>query len=168
MLVQNLLQPLIQFLSLAEQIIERHFTEHRAKCRLRKLRGRIQIVLYVNDGPARVHHAEINDGIHLDADVIFSNDILGRYIHRDRAQADAYDAVDRKKDQDQSRPFRLRQQPPNSKNYSSLVLAQHVQRVEEPNQHKNDSEQQHWTQIHVRFLSVGIKPVRLRLLIRVL
>ena len=126
---------------LAEQIIETDLAEHRPQCRLRELRRRIQVVLYVDNGPKRVHYAKVNDGVHFDADVVLCNDVLSGNVHCDRSKAYTDDAVDRPDHPDQTRTFGLTHQSPNPENHAAFVFAKDVQRIEQPDQndhHRNE------------------------------
>ena len=157
MLVQDLLEPLIQFLTLAEQIVQANFAEHRPERRLRKLGRCIQVVFYLDDGPKRVHHPKINNGIHFHADVVFRDDVLSGNVHCDCAETHADDPVNRPKHPDQTWTFRFSQQAADTENHAALILAKDIQRIEEPDQNDDYRDQHQWKLIHsVPFCSGGL------------
>lgn len=134
MLIQNLLQPVTQRFALAEQRVQVDLAKGRPQRRLCKLRSRIQVIFYFNDGPAWVHHPKIDNRVQFHADAVLGNDVLRGNVEHDRAQAHAHDAIDRPEHPDQSRPFRLRQQSADTKDHAALVLTKYIERIEEPDQ----------------------------------
>ena len=101
--VEDLLQLLVQPVALGQQIVELRLSEHAAQRGLRELRRGVDVILDLDDGPARIDHAEIDDRIHLHRDVVARDDVLRRHVVDDGAQADAHDAIDRPEDQDDAR-----------------------------------------------------------------
>ena len=68
------------------QVIQLNLTQYRSQSCLRKLRGGHQIIFYFYHRTIRIHHFEINHRIDFDCDIVSSNDILRRNIHRHRSQ----------------------------------------------------------------------------------
>src|SRR5437773_10836013 len=141
MLIQNLLQPLVQFFTLAEQIVQADFAQDRAQRRLRKLGRCVQVILYLDYGPKWVHHPKVNNSIDLDADVIFGDHILSRNVHGDCAQTQPDDLVDRTKHADQAWTFGLGHEPADTENHAEHVLVQNSERIEYPEQNVESGEQ---------------------------
>ena len=94
---------LVQLLALGEQVVELRLPEHAPQRRLRELRRGVQVVLDLDDRPARLHHAEVDDRVDLHRHVVARDDVLRRHVEHDRPQADAHHPVDRAEDEDQAR-----------------------------------------------------------------
>ena len=114
-----------------QQVVELHLAEHAAQRRLRELRRRVVVVLDLDDRPARIHHAEVDDRVDLHRHVVARDDVLRRHVHDDRAQADADHAIDRREDEDDARALRLRQQLAEPEDDAALVLVQDLDRAEQ-------------------------------------
>ena len=97
------LQPLVDVLALGQQLIEVGLAEHAAQRRLGDLRRRAEMVDDLDDGVVRVDDAEVDDGVHLDRDVVARDALLARHVHRHRAQVDLHHAVDDRQEDEQAR-----------------------------------------------------------------
>ena len=102
-LVEDGLQPHIELLALAQQLVQLDFAQHAAQRGLRQLRRGIQEVGHLHDGQARIDHAEIDHRVHLHGDVVARDDILRRDFERVDAQRNPHDAVDGREYQNHAR-----------------------------------------------------------------
>jgi len=82
-LVDDFLKPGIKFFALRKKLVEINLAERAAERCLGELGRCVQIILDFDDRPDRVDDTEIKDGAHFDRNIIFSDDILGRYLHGD-------------------------------------------------------------------------------------
>ena len=120
-LVEDLLQLLVQPLALRQQLVELGLPEHAPQRRLGELGRRVEVVLDLDDRAARIHDAEVDDRVHLHRHVVARDDVLRRHVEDDRAQADAHHAVDRREDEDDPRPFGLREQLAQAEDHAAFV-----------------------------------------------
>src|SRR5262252_3270227 len=125
--VQNLLQPHVQLFARGQQFVQLGFAEHGTQRGLGQLRSGVEIVLDFVYGEARLQHAEVDDGVDRDRDVVARNYVLRRHVHRNSSQTDAHHAVNGAKDEDHSRPFGYGQQTPKTKNHAALVFRDNVE-----------------------------------------
>ena len=130
-LIENLLQLLIQPIALRQQIVELDLAEHAAQRGLGELRRRVHVVLDLDNRPARVHDAEVEHRVDLDRHVVARDHVLRRHVEDDRPQADPHHAVDRREDEDDAGPFRLRQQFAEPEDDAAFVLGQDLDRSDE-------------------------------------
>ena len=89
------------------------------------------IALDLDDRPARIDDAEVDDRVDLDRDVVARDDVLRRHVHDDRPQAHAHHAIDRREHEDDAGPLRLRQQLAEPEDDAALVLGQDLDRAEQ-------------------------------------
>ena len=134
-MVENLLELLIQPIALGEQIVELGLSQDAPERSLGELRRRVVKVLDRDDCLQRIHHAEEHHGVHLHRHVVARDDVLGRHVEDDRAQADPHDAIDGREDQHDARSFRLGQQFPEPEDDAAFVLAKNLDRAEDVEQH---------------------------------
>src|SRR5207249_1751717 len=127
----------VDLLPLREQLVQLGLTAHAAQRGLRVLRGSEEIVLHLDDGAVQVDHAEVEDRVHLERDVVLGDDVLGRDVHGDRPEIDAHRLLDPGDDIDDPGAARPDQasQPEDDR---PLVLAQHL----EPAHQEDDHDQQ--------------------------
>ena len=121
------LQPAVQLLALGEQIVQFHFAQNRAQRGLRQLLDGVAIILQFHERLLRADHAEINNGIHLQRNVIAGNDVLRGHIPGHHAQGNPHQLIDRPEDEDQSRPFITALKPSQAEDHRPLIFPQHVQ-----------------------------------------
>ena len=95
-------------LALGEQLVEVGLAQDAAQRGLRLLAGGVEVVLDLDHGLQRVHHAEVDDRVHLHADVVAGDHVLGRHVEDDGAQADPHHAVDGPGHDDEARALGLR------------------------------------------------------------
>ena len=80
--------------------------------RLRELQRRVLVVLDLHDRSPGIDHAVVQDGAHLDGDVVARDDILRRHLEDHGAQPDAHHPVDRRKHEDDAGALWTRQTSP--------------------------------------------------------
>src|SRR5437763_3096409 len=100
-------------------------SEDRTQRRLGDLHGRRMDVLNLGHRHPRLHHAVVSDGGDAHRDVVAGDRLLGRDGQRHGAQADSHHAVDRRHQQDQSRPA-WGHQPSEPEHDAALVLPKHA------------------------------------------
>ena len=112
----------------------------------------------MNDGSLLVHDPEVNDRVHLDADVVLGDDVLGRHVHGHSPQADANHFVDERDDDHDTGPI-----PPDeptgqatpSKDHGTFVFPEHIKAHEKKHHSENQDCKLSCEQIHLRPLSVS-------------
>ena len=98
----------------------------------------------MDDRALLVHHPEVDNGIHLDGDVVLRNDILGWYVHCYGTQADTDQSIDERHDDDESRTVAAIEASRNAtkpKNHAPFVFAEDIEGQLDNYEHK-DGEQQ--------------------------
>ena len=130
-LVEDLLQLLVQTLALRQQVVQLHLAQHAPQRRLGELRRRVVEVLDFDDRPPRIDHAEVQDRVHLDRDVVARDHVLRRHVEHDRPQADLDHAIDRREDENDAGALRLRQQLAEAEDDAALVFGQDLDRADE-------------------------------------
>src|SRR5262245_26498309 len=156
LLVNDPLKIGVDLFPLRQQVVELTLPQHAAKCRLCHHGCGIQIVFDLNDGSLLVHDSEVDDRVHLDADVVLSNDILGWYVHSYRPQADANHFVDEWDDNHDTRPGpsdNSASQTAPSKDHSAFVFAEHIKAHKEKHYSENHDCKLSDDQIHIKPLS---------------
>jgi hypothetical protein len=103
LLVDDLLQSLVEPLSLGQQHVELGLAQDRAQRRLRDLGGGLEEALDLHDRVPGIDDLEVGDGRHARGHVVSRDDVLGRDGERDGAQVDADQLVNNQDEQDQSR-----------------------------------------------------------------
>ncbi len=125
---------MVDLFAFREQLVELDLAEHRAQRRLRQLARRVVVVLDLDDRLARVHHAEVDDRVDLDRDVVARDDVLRRHVVDDRPQRHPDHAVDDRDQQEQARAVVVLAQPPQPEHDAALVLGQDPHRLEQQEQ----------------------------------
>ncbi|OPX79288.1 MAG: hypothetical protein A4E43_01038 [Methanosaeta sp. PtaB.Bin005] len=105
MLVQDLLQLLVQFVTLAEQVIQFDLAQDIAQCGLREEGCSHPVVLHLNDRLCRVDHPVVDDCIHLHAHIIPGYDHLLGNVDGENPQVEEYDPVNDGDDEEYARPL---------------------------------------------------------------
>ena len=114
-----------------EETVELDFAEHRAERGLGELRGLVDVVGDLDDRLGRVEHAQGDDGVDLDGDVVAGDDVLRRDFQDLLSQGDADDLVEGAEDEDDSGAFRLGRSAAEAEDDATLVLAKNLDRAEE-------------------------------------
>ena len=130
-LVEDGLDPRVELVAMRQQPVQLDFAEDRSKRGLRKLRSLIAVVEHFHDRAARLDHAQEDDGVDFQRDVVARDDVLRRHLERLLPQRHAHDAVDRREDEEETRPLRLGQQPPEPENHAALVLGKDLDRAQQ-------------------------------------
>ena len=105
LLIEDFLDVGVQPIALRQHLVELMLAEHRAQRRLRQLAGRRHEVLDPDDRPLRIDDAEIEDGVHLDRNIVARNHVLGRHaVHHD-AQIDLHHLLREGNEEDQAGTF---------------------------------------------------------------
>src|SRR2546430_4374287 len=149
-LVDDPLKLLVDLVARREKVVELDLAEHAPECRLRDLRGRIEIVLHRDHRPLRIHDAEVDDRADLERDVVARDHVLGRHVERDRLQAHLDHLVDQRHEQDEPRAAALTAGVEDGPRAASepeddgaLVLAQNLrERADEEDDRKDHHEDQ--------------------------
>src|ERR1700693_3916430 len=97
--IEDALQPQVNFVAVSEQFVEFLFAKHRAQSSLRKLRSLVNVVRNLDDSLIRVDHAQKNNRVDFQRNVIASNDVLRRNLERFLPKRNAHHAIDRAEDQ---------------------------------------------------------------------
>ena len=84
----------VDLLPLREEFVEFGLPADRPQRRLGELGRRVEVVLHADDRPVRVDDAEIENGAHLDGDVVPRDDVLRGNVHRHDAQVHPDHLVD--------------------------------------------------------------------------
>src|SRR5207248_7417368 len=135
--VEDRLDLLVDAIALGEQLVELCLAADAAQRGLRELGGREQEVLHVDERAIGIDHAEVNDGVDLDRDVVARDHVLRGNVERDDAQIHAHGALDDRNDEHEARPAR-RHQPAEAKHDDPLVLVDDVHRHPQEHQREHD------------------------------
>src|SRR5271163_5078749 len=90
---------------MGQEAVEINFTENGAQGGLRKLRGLVDVVGYLDDGLGGIDDAEGDDGVDLEGDVVAGDDVLRGDFHRLLTETDANHLVEWAEDPDDARPL---------------------------------------------------------------
>src|SRR5262245_16708493 len=135
--IEDLLDIEVELVALGEQLVELVLAEHRAQGGLRELARRLEEIRYLDDRLLRIHHAEIDDRVHLHRHVVARDHILARNVQHHGAQVHAHHLLDAGHDDDEARSL----DPPEAaeqEHDAALVLAQDAQRREDEYADEND------------------------------
>src|SRR4029077_3140772 len=106
--VQNALQTQIDLVTVSKQFIKLLFAENGAQSSLRELRSLVNVVGNLNHSLARLNHAQENDGVNLQRDIVASDDVLRGDFQCFLTERDANHAIDGGEDKDEARSLGLR------------------------------------------------------------
>src|SRR4029077_13138982 len=109
-------------LALGEQLVHLRLADDRPQRGLRLLGYGEHVVLHVDDGLDRVHHAEVHHGAHPDADVVPGDALRGGNRNGDDLHVALLQLVADGPDDGQPRPFGLWQDLPEPENQPALAL----------------------------------------------
>ena len=138
--VENALQPQIDFFPMRKQFVQFLLAQHRPQRGLRELRSLVHVIRNLDHRLVRIDHAQKNDGIHFQRDVVAGNDVLRRNFQRLLPQRHAHDAVNRREYQSHARPFRRGQQPSQAKDHAALIFGQNLDGTEKVNDDNDDDD----------------------------
>ena len=114
-----------------QQFVEINFAQDRPQRRLRKLRGLVHVIRNRNYGLVGIDHAQEDDRVYLQRDVVTRDDVLRRNFQRLLPQRDAHNAIDRREHQNDARTFGHAQQAAKAKNDAAFILGQNFDRVDD-------------------------------------
>ena len=100
--VEDLLDVLVQLVALGQHVVEIVLAQHPAQRGLRQLAGRREVA-DLDHRALGIHHAEINDGVHLHRDVVAGDHVLGRHLVHHDAQIDAHHLLNERHQQEEPR-----------------------------------------------------------------
>src|SRR5882672_4345873 len=108
--VEDALQAGVDLVAVGQQFVQFDLAQDRAQRSLSELRGLIHVVGNFNYSFARLDHAQEDDRVDLEGDVVAGNDVLRRDFQGLLPQGDAHDAVDGSEYKNDARSFGLVQQ----------------------------------------------------------
>ena len=82
-----------------------YFAEHRAQRGLGELRGLVDVVRDFDHGSIGIKHAQGDDGVDLDGDVVAGDDVLRRNFEHLLPEGDANHGIEGREDEDESGAF---------------------------------------------------------------
>src|SRR3954453_5004299 len=141
-LVEDGLDARVERVAMREELVELDFAEDGAKRRLRKLRRLIAIVEHFDDGAPRLDHAQENDRVHFQRDVVARDDVLRRNFERFLPQRHAHDAIDRREHQKNAGSLRLGEQTAETEDHAAFVLGEDFDRAEKVETDDDDDDEQ--------------------------
>jgi hypothetical protein len=104
------------------------------------LRRLIEVVCHFEHGATRVDDPQEDDCVHLQRDVVASDDVLRWDFECFLAQRDANNSVHRGEDNDHARPFRFRKRPAQAKDDAAFVFPQDLDRAQDVNDDDDDAD----------------------------
>ena len=108
LLVEYVLNIGIELVALGQHLVEVMLAEDPAQCRLGELAGRRKVIADLDDRAFGIDHPEINDGTHLDRDVVAGDHVLRRNFIDDNAQIDTHHLLNERHQQKEAGAFRPR------------------------------------------------------------
>ena len=125
-LVDDGLNLQVQFVAVAEQLVQLDLAQDRTQRGLGKLGGLVDVVGHLDGGGVGVHHVERDHGVHLEGDVVAGDHVLGRNLEHILTQRDAHHLVKGPEDQDDAGPLGGGQGAAQPENHPALVLAENL------------------------------------------
>src|ERR1035438_8712663 len=86
----------------------------------------ITVIFQFHKGLLSTDHAEINNGINLQRNVVASDDVLRRHIPRHEPKGNPYQLVNRPEYKDQSRPFVRPLEAPEAEDDRPFIFPQYI------------------------------------------
>ena len=102
LLIENLLDVAVQPVTFRQHLVEVVLAEHGAQGGLRELAGRRPEILDLDDRALRIDDAEIEDGTHLDGNIVARDHILWRHVFHHHAQINPHHLLDERNEDDQA------------------------------------------------------------------
>src|SRR5208337_2832688 len=126
--VEYLLEALVDLLPVGEELVELGLAEDAPERGLGELARGIEVVLHVDDGLHGVYNPEVDDGVHLDGDVVLRDHVLGGHVVDHGPEGHLDHPVDDGYEDDEARPLGLAQHAAEAKDYPTLVFVQYLDR----------------------------------------
>jgi hypothetical protein len=121
-IVDHQLKALVEPLAVGQQIVQIALSDDRAQRRLCHLGYSEWIVLDVDNRPHWIYHAEVNDSIHFDRDVVAGYAILRGHGHSDDLQVDLLQSICEGHHYGESRAANALADPAESEDQTALKL----------------------------------------------
>src|SRR5258708_36462871 len=118
---------------MSQQFVEFLFAEHGVQSSLRELRALVGVIRAFHDGLVGIDHAQKNDGIHFQRDVVAGDDVLRRNFKRFLPQRNPHHAVDRAEDQNYAWSFGLSKKAAEAEDDAALIFGQDLDGAKQVN-----------------------------------
>jgi len=118
---------------MGEEFVEFLLAEDGAQRGLGELGSLVQIVGNFDYRLAGINHAQEDDGIYFQRDVVAGDDVLGRNFECFLAQRDPHDAVDGCEDENDAWTFRAGKQASEAENDATLIFGEDLDRAQQVN-----------------------------------
>ncbi len=140
--IENALQPQINLVAMRQQFVEFLFAQHRAQSGLRKLRSLVGVIRDFDHRLVGIDHAQKNDRVHFERDVVARDDVLRRNLQRFLPQRNPHHAVDGGEDQNHSRTLG-RDQASQPEDDAALIFGQDLDGTQQVNDEDDDDNGDH-------------------------
>ena len=142
-MIEDALQPQIDLVAVRQQFVEFLFAQHRAQSSLRKLRSLVDVIRDFDHRLIGIDHAQENDRVHFQSDVVAGDDVLRRNFERFLPQRNPHHAVDRGEDQNHARTLGCAQQAAKPEDDAALVFGQDLDGAQQVNDDDDDGNGDH-------------------------
>ncbi len=129
-----------------QQFVEFLLAQHRAQCGLSELRGLVHVVRDFDHCFIWINDSQKDDGVDFQCHVVTGDDVLRRDFEGFLAEGNAHDPVNRREDQDDTRPLCLCQQMAEAEDDATLILGQDLdgtQHIDDDDHYGNYEEHLH-------------------------
>ena len=151
MRIEDALQAQINFVAMSQQFVKFLFAKHRAQSGLRELRRLVGVIRDFHDGLVGIDHAQKNDRVHFQGDVVASDDVLRRNFERFLPQRNTHHAVDRTEDQNYAWTFCRAHQAAETEDDAALVFGQDLDGTQQIDDEDDDGHGDHGKpELHIR------------------
>ena len=123
----------VEFVALAQQLVEFRLPADRAQRGLRELHRGEQVVLDLDHGPRRIDDAKIQHRADFHRHVVAGDDVLRRNVQRHRPQIDSRHPLEHRDNESHARPA-IRREPAEAKDHAALVLVEHLEPAQDENE----------------------------------
>ena len=134
-LVDDLLELGVELLPFRKEVVEIDLPEDAPERGLGDLRGRVEVILDLDDGLERVHDPEVDDGVDLHRDIVPGDDVLWRDVMDDQPEADPDHAVDGGEHQDDPRALGRGEHPAQAENHAPFVFPEDLDGAQDVKDH---------------------------------
>src|SRR5262245_6485800 len=108
LLVEHVLDVGVELVALGQHLVEIVLAQNPAQRGLRQLASRSEIIENLNHRALGVDDAEIDDGVHLDRDVVARNHVLGWHLVDDDAKINPHHLLDQRNEKEETRSLGAR------------------------------------------------------------
>src|SRR6266404_742684 len=149
--IADALKAQIDFVAVSQQFVEFLFAKHRAQSGLRKLRSLVGVIRDFNHGLVGIDHAQKNNRVNLQGDVVAGDDVLRRNLERFLPQRNTHHAIDRAKDQNYAWTLCRAHQASEAEDDAALVFGQDLDGAQQVNDEDDDGNRDHGKpELHIR------------------